>query len=157
MVLSPGRVLRGVNARASTRHASPWSRCAIIGSVATHRKQESSVSQVLDFLTSGFQIWPPKDNFATEPPGEPYALGAHAGVQGSGLRREHQVTPSVEFQRQQTVVEERVHGRRHPQGLPEAYDRPFIRSRCIELVPPWGNWVSSASVAGITSAGRAIC
>src|SRR6266567_5574177 len=38
------------------------------GSVANYRKQESSVSQAIDFLRSDFRIWPRKDNFATEPP-----------------------------------------------------------------------------------------
>ncbi len=37
------------------------------GSVANYRKQESSVSQVIDFLTPDFRIWPQKGKFATEP------------------------------------------------------------------------------------------
>jgi putative transposase len=28
------------------------------GSVANHRKQESSISQAIDFLTSDFRVWP---------------------------------------------------------------------------------------------------
>jgi insertion element IS1 protein InsB len=39
----------------------------IEGSVANYRKQESSVSQVIDFLTPDFRIWPQKGEFATEP------------------------------------------------------------------------------------------
>ena len=37
-------------------------------SVANYRKQESSVSQAIDFLRSDFRIRPRKGNFATEPP-----------------------------------------------------------------------------------------
>src|SRR5215471_584724 len=37
------------------------------GSVANYRKQESSVSQVIDFLTPNFRLWPQKGQFATEP------------------------------------------------------------------------------------------
>jgi hypothetical protein len=39
------------------------------GSVANYRKQESSVSQVIDFLIPDFWIWPQKGKFATEPHG----------------------------------------------------------------------------------------
>jgi hypothetical protein len=37
------------------------------GSVANYRKQESLVSQVLDFPIHDFRILPRKGNFATEP------------------------------------------------------------------------------------------
>jgi hypothetical protein len=41
------------------------------GSVANDRKQESSVSQVIDFLTPDFRIWSQKGKFATEPHHDP--------------------------------------------------------------------------------------
>jgi hypothetical protein len=37
-----------------------------VSSVANYRKQESSVSQVIDFLTADCWIWPPKGTGATE-------------------------------------------------------------------------------------------
>ena len=37
------------------------------GSVANYQKQESSVSQAIDFLTPNLRIWPQKGKFATEP------------------------------------------------------------------------------------------
>jgi hypothetical protein len=41
-----------------------------MGSVANYRKQESLISQVIDFPKPDFWIFPPKPNFATEPYGE---------------------------------------------------------------------------------------
>jgi hypothetical protein len=38
-------------------------------SVANYRKQESSVSQAIDFSTHDFHVWPQKRKFATEPQG----------------------------------------------------------------------------------------
>jgi hypothetical protein len=43
---------------------APWEHDS---SVANYRKQESLISQVMDFLTSDFRIWPHNGNFATEP------------------------------------------------------------------------------------------
>src|SRR2546430_17691987 len=39
----------------------------ISGSVANYRKQESLVSQVIDFSTHDFHVWLQKRKFATEP------------------------------------------------------------------------------------------
>src|SRR5215467_8864459 len=43
-------------------------------SAANYRKQESSVSQPIDFLAADFRIWPRRDNFATEPGGAPCSM-----------------------------------------------------------------------------------
>src|SRR5439155_15820829 len=55
------------------------------------------------------------------------APGAPTGVRGPGLRWEHETTPSLEFQGQQTLVEKRVHGCGDTQRLSEAHDRPGMR------------------------------
>src|SRR5215467_7322040 len=55
-------------------------------SVANYRKQESSVSQAIDFLRSDFRIWPRKDNFATEPSRLTVVLAGHPRLKNE-LRR----------------------------------------------------------------------
>src|SRR5262245_48281022 len=43
-----------------------WTWSGIRGSVANYRKQESLVSQVIDFSTHDFHVWPQKRKFVTE-------------------------------------------------------------------------------------------